>query len=277
VFGEGSFIGKGIYDVDAFEQALGGRFPGKPHPQPRPARRLLRPRRPAERRAVVRGLSGALQRRRQPPLPLDSRRLATAGWLRAACPARKGKAQRQINPLSALAQWKLIDNLRRSLVPAALTRCCCSAGRAPAGRVVDRSGARHAAHSALAAALLRSFPQAGEVLLRQHLRRRRHSLSRHGKQLASSWPVCLTRRFSVWMPLCARLADAGDARNCSNGIRRARLIANCRGATSAWRRSFRTMWIGPLMAVGLALYLTHLPPTAWRGRARFCCCGSLRR
>ena len=27
VFGEGSFIGKGIYDVDAFEQALKGRFP----------------------------------------------------------------------------------------------------------------------------------------------------------------------------------------------------------------------------------------------------------
>ena len=27
VFGEGSFIGKGIYDVDAFEQALGGCFP----------------------------------------------------------------------------------------------------------------------------------------------------------------------------------------------------------------------------------------------------------
>jgi cyclic beta-1,2-glucan synthetase len=27
LFGEGSFVGKGIYDVDAFEQALGGRFP----------------------------------------------------------------------------------------------------------------------------------------------------------------------------------------------------------------------------------------------------------
>jgi cyclic beta-1,2-glucan synthetase len=27
VFGEGSFIGKGIYDVDAFAQALDGRFP----------------------------------------------------------------------------------------------------------------------------------------------------------------------------------------------------------------------------------------------------------
>src|SRR4030067_305860 len=27
LFGEGSFIGKGIYDVDAFERALKGRFP----------------------------------------------------------------------------------------------------------------------------------------------------------------------------------------------------------------------------------------------------------
>ena len=27
LFGEGSFIGKGIYDVDAFERALDGRFP----------------------------------------------------------------------------------------------------------------------------------------------------------------------------------------------------------------------------------------------------------
>jgi hypothetical protein len=27
VFGEGSFIGKGIYDVDAFERVLDGRFP----------------------------------------------------------------------------------------------------------------------------------------------------------------------------------------------------------------------------------------------------------
>jgi len=27
LFGEGSFIGKGIYDVDAFERSLKGRFP----------------------------------------------------------------------------------------------------------------------------------------------------------------------------------------------------------------------------------------------------------
>jgi len=27
LFHEGSFIGKGIYDVDAFERSVGGRFP----------------------------------------------------------------------------------------------------------------------------------------------------------------------------------------------------------------------------------------------------------
>ena len=34
VFHEGSFIGKGIYDVDAFEQHPGRPLSGKPHPQP---------------------------------------------------------------------------------------------------------------------------------------------------------------------------------------------------------------------------------------------------
>ena len=40
VFGEGSFIGKGIYDVDAFERALNGRFPDEPDPEPRPASKV---------------------------------------------------------------------------------------------------------------------------------------------------------------------------------------------------------------------------------------------
>ena len=39
LFGEGSFIGKGIYDVDAFEQALARALARQPHPQPRLAGR----------------------------------------------------------------------------------------------------------------------------------------------------------------------------------------------------------------------------------------------
>ncbi len=46
LFGEGSYAGKGIYDVDAFEAALHGRVPGQRDAQPRPVRRHLRARRP---------------------------------------------------------------------------------------------------------------------------------------------------------------------------------------------------------------------------------------
>ncbi len=53
VFGEGSFIGKGIYDVDAFEQSLKGRFPENRILSHDLARRLLRPRRTFERRRTL--------------------------------------------------------------------------------------------------------------------------------------------------------------------------------------------------------------------------------
>ena len=66
LFGEGSFIGKGIYDVDAFERACKERFPDNCDPQPRPARGLLRALGPAERRAAVRGLPRKLRERRPP-------------------------------------------------------------------------------------------------------------------------------------------------------------------------------------------------------------------
>jgi hypothetical protein len=42
LFGEGSFIGKGIYDVDVFNQVFDGRFPENQDSEPRPLRRLLR-------------------------------------------------------------------------------------------------------------------------------------------------------------------------------------------------------------------------------------------
>ena len=45
-----------------------------------------------------------------------------AGWLLPRVPGPGGK--RQPNPLSPLSVWKLFDNLRRSLVPAALVALC---------------------------------------------------------------------------------------------------------------------------------------------------------
>jgi len=34
LFNEGSYIGKGLYDVDAFEKSIEGRFPEKPYLEP---------------------------------------------------------------------------------------------------------------------------------------------------------------------------------------------------------------------------------------------------
>ncbi len=123
LFREGSFIGKGIYDVDAFDRALNGLFPDN---------RILS-------HDLIEGcfaraglLSDVMVYEEYPARYGEdvSRRhrwirgdWQLLSWLRAAIPG-PGPArdrQRRKNPLSLLSQWKLFDNLRRSLVPSALT------------------------------------------------------------------------------------------------------------------------------------------------------------
>ena len=118
-FDEGSFIGKGIYDVDAFERALRGRFP---------ANRILS-------HDLLEGCyaragllsDGELYEEFPARYSADVARRRRwirgdwqlAGWLRRRVKGSDGRRER--NPLSALSQWKVFDNLRRSLIPAALT------------------------------------------------------------------------------------------------------------------------------------------------------------
>ena len=118
VFSEGSFIGKGIYEVDAFERALGARFPENrilSHDllegcyarsglltdvhlyEDYPSRYM------ADTRRQERWIRGDWQ---------------IAHWLLPSVPGAEN--QSLPNPLSRLSQWKILDNLRRSLVPAAL-------------------------------------------------------------------------------------------------------------------------------------------------------------
>ncbi|MET0807796.1 MAG: cyclic beta 1-2 glucan synthetase, partial [Pseudoxanthomonas sp.] len=119
LFGEGSFVGKGIYDVDAFEHALENRFPENQilsHDllegcyaraglvsdvrlfEDYPARYA------ADVKRRYRWIRGDWQL-----LP----------WLLPWVPRPQGGVE--ANPLSWLSRGKLLDNLRRSLVPAAAT------------------------------------------------------------------------------------------------------------------------------------------------------------
>ena len=122
LFGEGSFIGKGIYDVDAFEQSLKGRLPEN---------RILSHDLLEGCYARAGLLSDVMLYEEYPSAYAAdvSRRhrwirgdWQIASWLLPRVPADSAGATagRRQNPLSALSQWKILDNLRRSLVPAAL-------------------------------------------------------------------------------------------------------------------------------------------------------------
>ncbi len=118
-FQEGSFIGKGIYDVAAFERSLKGRFPEN---------RILS-HDLLEGCYARSGLLSDVQLYEEYPARYGAdvnRRhrwirgdWQLAAWLLPRVPGPAGG--RLANPLSALSRWKLFDNLRRSLAPAALT------------------------------------------------------------------------------------------------------------------------------------------------------------
>ncbi len=124
IFAEGSFVGKGIYDVDAFRQAVDGRFPDN----------LILSHDLLEsgyaRSALVTDVDLIEEFPHSYAIDISRRHRwmrgdwQLAGWLLPTVPGPEqsegSKARRQPNPLSALSRWKLFDNLRRSLVSPAL-------------------------------------------------------------------------------------------------------------------------------------------------------------
>ena len=118
LFGEGSYIGKGIYDVDAFEACLHDRVPDNTllshdlfegvHARTALATDIeLLDDQPSEY-AVHAGRQHRWVRGDWQLLP----------WLRAKVPHRLQGTHP--NPLQAMARWRFFDNLRRSLVAPAL-------------------------------------------------------------------------------------------------------------------------------------------------------------
>ncbi|MES2892936.1 MAG: glucoamylase family protein [Bacteroidota bacterium] len=118
LFKEGSFIGKGIYDIDAFELALENKFP---------ANRILS-HDLLEGCYARSGLISDVQLYEEYPARYltDMKRRhrwirgdwQIASWTLPFVPgATKGFRK---NPISLFSRWKIFDNMRRSLVPIAL-------------------------------------------------------------------------------------------------------------------------------------------------------------
>jgi hypothetical protein len=118
VFGEGSFIGKGIYDVEAFQRSLEGRLPEN---------RILS--HDLLEGAYARaGLASDVLLFEECPSSYAADVIRRRRWIRGdwqiarwLLPRGPGLAARSgANPISMLSRWKILDNLRRSLIPAAL-------------------------------------------------------------------------------------------------------------------------------------------------------------
>ena len=259
LFGEGSFIGKGIYDVAAFEQTLRGRFPEN---------RILS-------HDLVEGcylrsglLSDVMLYEEYPSrynADVSRRHRWIRGdwqllrWLFPGVPGLDG--QRQRNPLSGLSRWKIFDNLRRSLVPAALTLLLLAGWMvlpvpwfwtlAVLGVILVPSAL---------ASLLQVLHKPDDVLLSQHLAANLHSVRRHLTQAAFTL-TCLPYEafFSLdaivrtgWRMLIARKRllewTTSDERYGS--------------ARTDLRSYFRSLWIAPVLAGTAAINLMLARPMA---------------
>ena len=259
LFHEGSFIGKGIYDVDAFERALKGRFPEN---------RILS-HDLVEGCYARAGLLSDVQLYEEYPSRYSADVSRRHRWIRGdwqiarwLLPRVPGPGtSRQKNPLSGLSRWKIFDNLRRSLVPSALTLLL----------LLGWTALSPAWLWTLAvigillippwiASLLDLFKKPGDMLLSQHLAATVRSAGRHLAQAAftlaclpyeaffsldaivrTAWRMWVThKRLLEWNP-------SSD----SDRHRRTDLAASC-----------RTMWIAPVIAAVTVIYLALSRPAA---------------
>ncbi|UAY53560.1 GH36-type glycosyl hydrolase domain-containing protein [Ferruginibacter albus] len=118
LFLQGSFIGKGIYDIDAFEKVLKNRFP---------LNRILS-HDLLEGCYSRSGLISDVQLYEDYPSSYIADMQRRHRWIRGDWQIARwifpfvpdGNKKIQKNPLSLLSKWKIFDNLRRSLVPTAL-------------------------------------------------------------------------------------------------------------------------------------------------------------
>jgi len=115
LFNEGSYIGKGIYELDAFEKALNNRFPEN---------RILS-HDLLEGTYARAGFASDIQFYEDYPTryQTDSMRRhrwirgdwQIANWFLSKVPGSNSRFTK--NTLSSLSRWKIFDNLRRSLIP----------------------------------------------------------------------------------------------------------------------------------------------------------------
>ncbi len=257
LFGEGSFIGKGIYDVDAFDASVGERFPEN---------RILS-HDLLEGCYARAGLLTDVQVYEEYPARYEEDVRRRYRWIRGDWqlwrwllpwpPGRDGRRSR--NPLSLLCRWKLFDNLRRSLTPAALVGLLLIAWAAlsPAwGWTL--AGVGCLVVPAMTAWLPGLVRKPADVGLARHLEGSGRSL---GRQLAQALQTLACLPHEAYFSLAAVVRTAVRL-----VVTRRRLLEWTpsgdhgllagQSLAAAWAR----MWVAPSLAVATGAYLSMVRP-----------------
>jgi cellobiose phosphorylase len=261
LFGEGSFIGKGIYDVDAFERSLNGRLPEN---------RILSHDLLEGCYARAALLSDVQLYEEYPPrYAADvSRRhrwirgdWQIASWLLPRVPCIRARTVDDGHPLSILSQWKIFDNLRRSLAPLALTLLLLGGWTiASSAWFWTLTVIGIILFPPLLGSLLDLFRKPDDVLPGQHFAAVAHATATHLAQAAftlaclpyeayfsldavvrTNWRMLVTnKRLLEWTPSCS--ADHANKDSLST--------------------SYRWMCVAPAIATGATVYLVASSPAA---------------
>jgi cellobiose phosphorylase len=259
LFGEGSFIGKGIYDVDAFILALEDRFPEN---------RILSHDLLEGCYARAGLLSDVLLFEEYPSsYKADVNRRARwirgdwqlLPWLLPFLPKLKDSPRK--NPLSLLSWWKILDNLRRSLIPFGLVLLLLLGWTILSspwfwtliviGIIVIPS---------VINSVVYILQKPEEVLLRQHIKGAEQSIVRQFYQSAF---------FLISLPYEAFYSLNALLRTCWRMIISKKRLLEWNSASrdefhSRFEliESFRTMWASPLTAAISAICLSVFYPKA---------------
>ncbi|MDH4609953.1 glycoside hydrolase family 94 protein [Pseudomonas sp. BN102] len=256
LFQQGSFIGKGFYAVDAFEQSLDGHFPDN----------SILSHDLIEGCYARSGLLSDVQLYEEFPSRYSSDVKRRHRWIRGDwqllpwtlpwAPNAHGRLER--NRLSALSRWKIADNLRRSLEPAAFLAMFLAGWL-----LVDQPLAWTLAVLAigmltpLLASLLDVLRKPHDMSLGQHLKATLRSSSQHFAR------ALLTL---AWLPHEAHYSlDAILRTLWRMYFSKSRLLQWSpsreveRTSTNHLNGLYRMMWIGPALALLLASLLVMNP------------------
>ncbi|TAL89948.1 MAG: cyclic beta 1-2 glucan synthetase, partial [Candidimonas sp.] len=259
IFHEGSFIGKGIYDVDAFGLVLDHCIPENAVL----SHDLL------EGCYVRCGLLSDVQLYEEEPSRYSvdvSRRhrwirgdWQLTGWLLPHSPRVDGK--RPKNPLSALSRWKILDNLRRSVVPPALVLLLMLAWTVmPDSWFWTEAVLGILFIPPFMASLLDLLRIADDVLLRQHLSTSMQSAGRRFAQVGLTL-TCLP--YEAFYSLDAVFRTLWRVRVSHKRLLQWNPSSQANRTTgSSLGSAYAVMWVGPVMAAGAAFYLARWQPAA---------------